>query len=185
MIVTRLSGYVVTEGDWDRELLEIVLEASGIDSVRVIEAGGRSSAVSLACSLLSKWHLPVVLVIDADTVADRLAEVQQQEVSSLLGYSGPPHLWSVVLCKPEIEAALFQAAGIVESALGKPLTEAHKLVAPYAPSVVLAELGGGEAWRQRLLTFLSGHADASRRLSETPILQPIFEFLRRQHQAAA
>ncbi len=184
-----MTGFVVAEGAWDKQLLQLVLAAQGVETVHVVDGQGRSSAVSLACSILARRHQPVILVVDADSVVNRQVAVQEQDLESLLKYAGPRELWQLVLCRPELEIVLFDAGtfSIVENTFGLALNERQKAVAPYDPRSVLKELGEatGKAWREELISYLSAHPAACRKIGETPTLKPMIDFFRQHLRAAA
>jgi hypothetical protein len=111
-----MKAYVVTEGAYDAALVPRALTSAGLENVHVAAAGGRSSAVSLARSILRSRRRPVALVMDADTTDPTRVREQAQVLSDLVfsdGVSGSTKSASfrVFLAVPVMESVAQEAAG--------------------------------------------------------------------------
>jgi hypothetical protein len=112
-----MKVYVVTEGKSDVQLLKSVLLSQGVSNAEYIAAGGKSSVISLAQSLLVKRHQPVVVVMDADMVEKRRVDEQGKIYFDLLRNFASGVAFRVMLMVPEIEAVLFDDPEILRGEL--------------------------------------------------------------------
>lgn len=111
---------VITEGDSDRGLLTRALEAVGLATdYRVISAGPRSEAVSIARTLLASTTEPVALVLDS-----AMHDTQQENeiLRDLLASVGRPERFTIVLVQPAGAEAGRPQTAISDEAL-KPLID--------------------------------------------------------------
>src|SRR5947207_6144800 len=85
--IAKMDVHVVTEGKTDELLVRKLLTDELIHhpQIRVVEAGGRSSAQSLARSILGARSEPVAVVIDADTVDSAQLSGQRDFLESYFG----------------------------------------------------------------------------------------------------
>ncbi len=127
---------IVTEGQTDARIISGALRDR--QDVRVIAASGRSAADSWARSVLAASGDPVVLVVDADTLAGLAALERRSFHESSLGQIASKSRWSVFLISPEVEALLFQAPGVSRQLFGE-LSDGQRMAAQYAPKQVAAE----------------------------------------------
>ncbi len=174
-----MKSYVVVEGTFDAELMtRLVAAFLPGQEVVVAEAGGRSSAVSLARSLLVTRNRPVLLAVDADTIDPQATRETKQDLDSLFGMAADPSLWRVVLFEPVIEVTLLSDVRFAEVLFKAKLTPEQRALIRYDPKRVLAELSrrhwnseNGSLVVQRLAGL-----DLTP-LAETPAIREILEFL--------
>lgn len=171
--------FLVTESEIDARLWKILLRAAGLDDVRCAAAGGQSSALSLARSLIFDRPDAVALVLDSHSVDEDSVEEQRIVWRDLLlrgGVRGPAQ---VFLTAPEAEALLFEHREFVERALG-PLDERTLLLGKIKPRRVVEErLGHGG--REEMLRRLDGDPQAATAIARTEIVTQVADFLRRPH----
>jgi len=182
-----MKSYVVVEGSFDAKLIAtLIKEFLPGQEVVVAEAGGKSSAVSLARSLLVTRHLPVLLAVDADTVDPQSVRENKQNLESLLGMVADPGLWRVVLFEPEIEVTLLSNLRFAETLFEAKLTREQKALIHYDPKRVLAELSR-EHWNlENGSSIVQRLADLDLKpLAEAPAIREILEFLTVTHQRSA
>lgn len=169
--------YLVTEGSFDRDILEKVLSHrfDPRDLVFVV-AGGKSNASSLARSLLARRHEPVALVLDADAVDDKVVGEQRSNYRISLGLAGDPWLWTVVLFQPTLEAAFFQDPEVTEALFRRRLEPHEQELAEVAPGKVLERLlrEAGYASRDHLSKAID--AQVAARLLNVPELAQLAAF---------
>src|SRR5437762_9394530 len=98
-----MNVHIVTEGKTDelviRQLLRSEL-ASHPKQIKVIVGGGRSSAQSLARSILGARREPVALVVDSDTTNPEQIAGQRDFLTWYMGQAADPELWEIVLFRP-------------------------------------------------------------------------------------
>ena len=132
---------IVVEGESDKVIVESVLRSVVSDPpFEVAQAGGRSSAVSLARSYFTLPDSHVALLVDADTVDSRQVLEQQRILSDSLAAVAPTWGFAVFLAVPEIESCLFADPKLLTGALGTPMTDEMLLQARFQPRVVLGNL---------------------------------------------
>jgi hypothetical protein len=96
------EGFVVVEGVTDKRLIEEKWKSKP-RNVKIVEAGGRSSAISLARSILITRNVPIALVVDADTDNERKIEEQEQFIYEITKTSPLDSMLRVFMPKPTLE----------------------------------------------------------------------------------
>lgn len=172
--------YVVTEGEFDSHILEVLL-AHRFDPGQLVfvSAGGKSSASSLTRSLLARRHEPVALVLDADAVDDEVVAEQRSNLSTSLGLVGSPDMWTVLLFKPTLEVVLLRDPEIVQKLFRRQLKPHEEELAHLAPRKILETLirEAGYKSRERLVTIID--EQIAERLLEAPELAALVTFAAR------
>lgn len=123
--MNNLNGlYIVTEGDFDKDLIEILVPEQYQEKVSVLSAGGYSAALSMARSILSARHkAKTILVVDADTVDEKDAEEREDFIRSYMHRISADNRFAILLQKPEIEAVFFEDKSALENLTGKAYTD--------------------------------------------------------------
>ncbi|HLM42554.1 MAG TPA: hypothetical protein VK458_01750 [Myxococcaceae bacterium] len=154
---------VVTEEQFDGELIKSLLKARGLERTRVFVGGNRSSAESLASSLMVVKQLPVALLLDAEAHEPSKIESRRRQLEALVGAVTSLAEWKLFLMAPELEILFFRVPGLLES-LGLPAPSSEQLkIAEYVPSKVLEEIvasglpkrSRSTPWRQWLMKRFS------------------------------
>lgn len=102
-----MSLIVVTEGPSDVAALRPLLDrALRGDEYRILSAGGRSPAVSLARSFLATSSDSVALVVDADTFSGEEIERRRRYLRDALSDVADPSRFLLLLAVPDLPAAL-------------------------------------------------------------------------------
>ncbi len=142
--MNNLNGlYIVTEWDFDKELVEMVLPSEYRDRVKVMSAGGYSSALSLARSILSARHQAnTILVVDADFNDPKDVEEREDFIRAYMHRSTTDDRFAILMQRPEIEAVFFEDKGALENLTGRTFTDLEFQLAKDNP-------------KQNLLNFLS------------------------------
>ncbi len=146
--------------------------------IRIKVVDGRGEASILASNILSKWHAPVIVVADADSLAPDMIEEQRGWVEYLLGTSGPLSDWRVLLIAPEVATLLFRDEQLLRSVLPVSPSFEQLIRGRYEPNRVLAELfaqAGEQPFPEVLLERLDKLDGSS--LWSAPELRPLEEFL--------
>ena len=179
------KAYVVTENEFDKELIESLLSrrfGKKAREVCVRTADGKRDAWVGAYSLLSNKMMPTALIVDADTIDRDLTMEQRAELEELFGTSAPKRLWLVVLAQPEPEAVFFSDRAMLERITGgKKVSELD---------IARAALGPRAALQKLLPKSRSGHGAKQlvKKLSESDfekllsseVFRPLVEFIERQ-----
>lgn len=178
-----VKAYVVTENEFDKELLQSLLArrfGKGARDICVYAADGKQDAWTAAYTFLSNRRVPTALVVDADTIDHDLTLEQQTELETMFGTSARRHLWLVVLAKPEVEAVFFSDRALLERVTGKKVSELD---------IARAALGPRAALRKLLPKPRSGHGAKQlvKKLSEpdfemiisSEAFCPLIEFIQR------
>lgn len=123
--MNNLNGlYIVTEWDFDKELIEMMLPAKYQNKVEVISGGGLSSALSLTRSILYARHQAnTILVVDADVVDPRDVEEKEDLICEYMHRDKEDERFALLVQRPEIEVAFFEQKSALESLTGKTFTD--------------------------------------------------------------
>jgi len=178
-----MKTFVVTEGEVDAAILEGILGAVlGPEALKVVSAGSRSRAVSLARSYLAVRESPVALVLDADMTDEARIREEELNLTELLAFAGARERFGVFLAVPTMEIVFFPTQEASEEVLGKSLSENEWEAAQYRPKDVLWKLLGGKQGSLPAITELlkgrSAHV-----LAEGPLMKRLAGFIS-QHASA-
>lgn len=174
-----MKGYIVTEGASDAVLLRSLLEAELPDSVGIVAAGGRSSVVSFAKSILVSRREPVALVMDADTIDPAAVRGQEREVYDLLRAASYRTPFRLFLAVPELEALLFADVEALSRLVGVEVTWQEAREAEVRPGKVLDEiLGRSPEVRTREALLARMGTGAAGAIRGHPLLRDLSEFVR-------
>jgi hypothetical protein len=169
---------IIVEGRTDAEFLKRMLEASGEDA-EVIAAGGRSSALSYARSLLAHGARPIALVLDSETTQESAERDQQRVVSDLLRITAPPTAFKVFFATPELETVFFFDTSALVDLIGLAPSGEVLVEARYSPKHALETwlaTGDKPADRSWLINHLT--PDASRKLAKHRLIKDLLAFIR-------
>lgn len=133
-----MIAYIITEEDFDRDLLQATLPAELINEVGIVSGGGNYA--SLARSLIVRRKVPVALVLDADCVSEKLLAERQQGVDDLLRMVAGNTPTKVVLVVPEVENLLFTEVSVLSRLLGYDPPQEILASAEYRPEKALQTL---------------------------------------------
>lgn len=138
-----VRAYVVTENEFDQELIQALLTRRFGKSAREIHVratDNKQRAWTTADALLSNRRGPTALIVDADTIDHDLTLEQQTELETMFGTSARRSMWLVVLAKPEVEAVFFSDRGLLERVTGKKVSELDIARAALGPRAALLKL---------------------------------------------
>ena len=139
--MARLS--IVVEGRKDAEILRKVLPPDDLRAVRFFAAQGRISLSTIARNILVHEGGPVLVVLDSDTLNSDAADENRQNTKAMISHVAGPVALEVFSFLPEIEIMFFEASGLLEKRLGRPLAEAELARGKASPRQTLALLAGG------------------------------------------
>ncbi len=139
-----MTTYVVAETAFQGRLMKRLLHVGNLPEFVVVRGGRQISAVRMATSIRSKRGVPVIVVLDADTVEPRAILEKRPDLEYLLNTGAyprgprPPAL--LVMALPQVEVVLFSDPEALECVLGRPLTEREKIEGEFRPRAVLERL---------------------------------------------
>lgn len=132
--------YIICEGSFDAQLLKTVLPANLLTDVGVVAAGRVSGVESLARSLVVRRRVPVVIVVDADSVVPELVELRRKDIQEIVEIVSINTPVKVVPAVPEIEIIFFQDVTVLSRLLGYILPKDILDMAIYQPRKALEQL---------------------------------------------
>ena len=154
-----MNKILVCEGRHDAAVLRTIFAANDLNEVRIVEGGGKSSAISLGTSFALNGGTRVAIVVDADTTdPDRLQE-QKSIFEDLLSRSLGSGSCRLFLAVPTLEGAIFPTANDFASTFGLEITKKQK--ARYA-----------ENWNLFVRSFLTVPKDNSLTMIKTTGISP-------------
>jgi hypothetical protein len=174
----NVTCHVVTEGDWDRLLLERLLaDELASKLVQIWNSHGYNAALSTARSLAAVRAVPVGLVLDADTINSEGVADRRSYLEEALGSAAASAPWSVFLAVPELEIIFYDAPGLVEELFGVTLNELQRELARVQPKRELEKLMPQRqiTSRAQLLDVLS--QEQILLLRDTPLVRDIRDFV--------
>ncbi len=137
--------YIITERDFDVELLKRVLPPDVLQNVKIVSGGSYSSALSLASSLLSSPDKYVVLVLNAESNDDIQVLDRYYFLRDYMRMGAADERFRIFLFKPEIEHIFFEEKSIVEEITGRKLSDLELELAELQPRMGLSKLSGMSA----------------------------------------
>lgn len=93
--------YVVVEGKSDFDIFKRFFHGKTI--VRLMDAGGKYSAVTLAATLIAKKRIPVVLIVDADQTNKKSMEKDKKTIEEIVFRASAGVPFKVVFAVPTVE----------------------------------------------------------------------------------
>jgi hypothetical protein len=181
-----MKTYVIVETAFHAGLIERLLRAECLPDFAVVRGGRGTSAVRLASSLHSDPGVPVIVVLNADTVEPLAIEESRASYAYLLRtVSHTPGIRSALLMAvPQVEVVLFSDPEALECVLGRALTEREKIEGEFRPRAVLdrllEEIGmDGDAFLARI------NARAATRFAAHPLIQSLVRFIEDASAATA
>lgn len=173
-----MDVYIVTEGAAEVELLRrLVGDAVPSDAVEFINAHGRSSAVSLARSLLVARPGYVVLFVDSETTNEQRIEEVRAMLNEYLRVVADDSRFKVLLAVPELEGFLFKDLEGLRRVFPQMSTELS-IQGRYEPKAVFQELldGGRDSHGEKTLLDVVNRLDLDR-LREDNAIRELVDFV--------
>ncbi|MFL5540071.1 MAG: hypothetical protein ACJ8J0_13860 [Longimicrobiaceae bacterium] len=147
-------------------------------SLEVFNGIERSNAIMSACSTLSRKQTPTVLLLDSETLEERMLVESQLEIGGILnrGCGNTPH--RLVLAIPQVDVILFSDREGFERALGKKMSDLELFEARFRPRAVFRRLLGEGDFEEKALAVINALDDAAlRRMARHPIIREIRDFM--------
>jgi hypothetical protein len=175
-----IKCYVVAEGPTDVTVLSALLDVVPSSAIKIVSAGGKSSAVSLASTLLATRPASVALVADADTTVPQRVGEAQIELEDLLATVASRQRFGVFLAVPSLEVCLFEDQAGLENEFGCTLSAEAIMQSRYEPKAVLEELSRArnQPYDSAAQASLLGQLDLDR-LRQAPFMRVLLQFVSR------
>lgn len=182
-----MKTYVVVETAFHVQLIERLLNAEDLPERVVVRGGRRTSAIGLASSLGGERGVPVIVVVDSDTVEPHAIEERRELPEYLLNSGGyprgtPPPV--LIMAVPQVEVVLFSDHEALECVLSRQLTERERIEGEFRPRAVLDRLLAETGMdHDALLARINPKAAA--RFAAHPLVQSLAQFVRDAASAIA
>ncbi len=174
-----MTFYIVTEGNTDADLLRNVLSAVELPPFHITSAGGRSSALPFAKSIITSRQSPVAVVLDSDSLDPERTREQERMYSDLLRAASSKVPFRVFLAEPSIERVLFDDSDALSELLGVPISDRTIEEAQFRPQEVLDELlEQSGKFRNKANLFSNINPRAAKSFAEVPFFRSMIEFIR-------
>ncbi|MCX7048617.1 MAG: hypothetical protein NTX50_24410 [Candidatus Sumerlaeota bacterium] len=173
------KAYVVVAGETDEALMKSLLLPLVSKDVKLISAEGRSSAMSLATSLLAAKKLPVALVVDSDTLNKSAIAEEKDFLQAMLRRGSSGTRYKVVMAVPTIEKLIIETPEAIHKLNnGKNLKGIEREYAEMNPKAMLEKITGSK-WTPQNITLTMGKLSNSvrSRLSQHSLIREIVSFL--------
>lgn len=169
---------IVVEGKDDVAVLRALLPTDIVSASDMFLAGGRSTLVSFARTLLVKHRRPLAVLMDTETLdPSAIAEIVTT-ANHLLGAVAGGTPFRVIYCIPELEAVFFEAPIDLKRIF--PKYDQHFLLmfaksAPKKALQYLFENGGGPTTLSQFLDQLT--SEDTERLRATYPINQLMDFI--------
>ncbi|MDM8551932.1 hypothetical protein QUF72_17745 [Desulfobacterales bacterium HSG2] len=148
--------YLVTKSQSDLELFKKLLPEKIVNDTSFATAPSRSSARSLARTLLAVKLRPLALVVDADTNDASSVRELRALLQELLHCASPGIESEVFLAVPEMESLFLQDRTFLEKLAARKFSDAEWKAAELKPRKFLCDVFGEESHiSERLLGSLN------------------------------
>jgi hypothetical protein len=134
-----MIAYIVTEGPSDEKLLHRLLPGDLLQDVGIVAAGGLSAIKSMARSLAVKRNVPILIVVDSDSVEPRAIADRRVDINEIVAYASIQPV-EVVLAVPQMEVVLFHDRSLLNQWFGDRITPEDLIRAEFQPRQVLERL---------------------------------------------
>lgn len=137
-------SYIVLEGNKNQEILEKLLPKNLIQDVKIVVGESQYEVRSLASSLIATRHIPVILILDANT--DNESQIFQKTdlINYLLRRAAAKTPFPVSLAIPEIEIIFLQNKPLIEKIAQREFNDLEWKFAQSKPKEFLETVLGKE-----------------------------------------
>jgi hypothetical protein len=173
-----MMAYIVTEGSLDEKLLQRLLPVKLLCDVGIVAAGSLSSVTSMSRSLAVKRQVPLLIIVDADSVESRLIEERRSELKYIVAGVSIAVV-EVIMAVPQLEAVLFHDRSLLTQWFGDRITQEDLIRAEFQPRQVLERLLAESPDGLTLAVMIEQLTDRQvESLRQTTVIQEAMQFLR-------
>lgn len=140
--MSNTHTYVITERNFNAELLQKILSAEVLQNVKIVPAGGYSSATSLARSMLYTPGKYVIIAVDAGSNNEVDVLERYYFLRDYMRMGASEKRFTIHLFKPEIEHVFFEDKKVLETIVGKKVSDLELELAALQPRLGLSKLSG-------------------------------------------
>ena len=168
---------IVTTGHFYRQLLERLLSVLELPPYVVVAGGESSGTLMLAASIRRSHDMPVVAVVNSDTVEPALIAEQQEMREYLMRGGASPGIPSrFIPAVPQVETVLFSDPEALGCILGRRLTEREMIEGEFRPRAVLDRLLA-EAGMDRDVLLEKISPKTAARFAAHPLIRSLARFV--------
>jgi hypothetical protein len=173
-----MIAYIVTEGSLDEKLLQRLLPAELLRDVGIVAAGSLSSVTSMSRSLAVRRRVPILVVVDSDSVEPRAIASRRTDINEMVaGVAIEPV--EVLVAVPQMEVVLFQDRALLTQWFGDRITQEDLIRAEFQPRQVLERLLAESPNAVSLETMIEQLNDRQvETLQQATVIQEAMQFLR-------
>ena len=180
-----MIAYIVCEGITDAQLLQQILPKELLNDVEIVAAGGLSAIKSLARSLIVRRQLPVLIVVDADSVEPNVIHERLNSIEEIVKSVAISTPVKVVLAVPSIEIIFFEDILLLSDLLEYGPSQAQEMMnlAKSQPDKAVRKFLGRFP-KNNLINQLKLTNDNLEILRKVPFIQEIIYFLQSLQETA-
>jgi hypothetical protein len=173
-----MIAYIVTEGSFDEKLLQKLLPGDLRQAVGIVAAGGLSAVKSMARSLAIKRNVPILIVVDSDSLEPRAIADRRVDINEIVAYVSTQPV-EVILAVPQMEAVLFHDRPLLTQWFGDRITQEDLIRAEFQPRQVLERLLAESPNGLTLAVMIEQLTDRQvESLRQATVIQEAMQFLR-------
>ena len=169
-------SYIVLEGNKNQEILEKLLPKNLIQDVKIVVGDSQYEVRSLASSLIATRHIPVILILDANTDNESQIFEKRDLVNYLLRRAAAKTPFQVSLAIPEIEIIFLQNKPLIEKIAQREFNDLEWQLAQGKPKEFLETVLGKEQSISEKI-FSNINYEEIKILQQHSLIQEIIEFL--------
>ncbi|MFN5894272.1 MAG: hypothetical protein ACK45Z_16835, partial [Dolichospermum sp.] len=169
-------SYIVLEGNKNQEILEKLLPKNLIQDVKIVVGDSQYEVRSLASSLIATRHIPVILILDANT--DNESQIFQKTdlINYLLRRAAAKTPFQVSLAIPEIEIIFLQNKSLIEKIAQREFNDLEWQLAQSKPKEFLETvLGKEQSMNEKIFSNIND--EEIKILQQHSLIQEIMIFL--------
>lgn len=169
-------SYIVLEGNKNQEILEKLLPKNLIQDVKIVVGESQYEVRSLASSLIATRHIPVILILDANTDNESQIFEKRDLVNYLLRRAAAKTPFQVSLAIPEIEIIFLQNKPLIEKIAQRQFSDLEWQLAQSKPKEFLETVLGKQTSINEKI-FSNINDEEIKILQQHPLIQEIITFL--------
>ena len=169
-------SYIVLKGNKNQEILEKLLPKNLLQDVKIVVGNSQYEVRSLASSLIATRHIPVILILDANTDNESQIFEKTDLINYLLRRAAAKTPFQVSLAIPEIEIIFLQNKALIEKIAQRQFNDLEWKFAQSKPKEFLETvLGKEQSMNEKIFSNIND--EEIKILQQHPLMQEIMIFL--------